>query len=144
MATPNNPKIKKTAWIGIVYGQDLYQAVNYYCLKNKIKNGIVLAIGTLQKTIFSYYNQKERRYFKKLINKPVEIISCIGNISLKDNLPFLHAHISVAGHDGKCFGGHLEKGCVVFACECLIIEFEKQPLARKYDGLTGLNLWSLK
>lgn len=142
MTKTNIQKIKKTAWIRIVYGQDLYQALNSYCLKNKIKNGIFLAIGTLQKAIFSFYNQKERKYLKKRINKQVEIIFCIGNISLKDRQSFLHAHISIAGQDGKCFGGHLEKGCIIFACECLIIEFKGQLLSRNYDSLTGLNLWS--
>ena len=37
----------------------------------------------------------------------LELVSFEGNITLKDNQPFLHAHVVLSDHDMNTFGGHL-------------------------------------
>ncbi len=122
-------------------GDDLLETITEYCQKNRVKTGIILAIGALQKANLSYYDQLEKKYTEIVLNQPLEILSCLGNISLKEGKEFVHAHLSVADKKGNSFGGHLNKGCVVFACECLIIETEGESLQRIPDSLTGLSLW---
>jgi len=134
-------KINKLTWIDIKYGDDLLKSVSGYCLENDIKIGFISVIGALRKAKFGYYNQKEKKYYENAIEEPVEIISCLGNISIKDGKPFVHAHISVADSKGNVFGGHLNEGCIVFACECAIFKLEGDSLERKFDELTGLSLW---
>jgi len=134
-------KINKVRWVNIKYGDDLLRAILNYCLKNNIKIGFISAIGALQKVNFGYYNQKEKKYYENSLEKPVEIVSCLGNISIKDGKPFIHAHLSVADDKGNVFGGHLNEGSIVFACECAIFELEGDLLERKFDEITGLSLW---
>jgi predicted DNA-binding protein with PD1-like motif len=74
------------------------------------------------------------------IKEPVELVSCTGNVSLRDGRPFLHAHAALAFSDGKVVGGHLNSG-LIFAVEALIQELLGEPLARGYDSTTGLYLW---
>lgn len=135
-------KINKVNWLKIKHGDDLLEAITQHCLKNRITKGLIIAIGALQKAKFSYYKQKEKRFcLKKSFAKPVEIISCLGNVSLKDGKPFVHAHLALADQQGRVFGGHLTEGCLVFACECAVFELKGDLLERRFDKLTGLFLW---
>ena len=134
-------KIKKITWVRIKHGDDLSHKLSDFCLENKIKLGFVSIIGALQKASFSFYDQEEKKYSKSYVNEPVEILSCLGNVSVKEGKPFLHAHLSVADKNGNVFGGHLEEGTIIFACECALFELEGDILERKYDQLTGLSLW---
>lgn len=134
-------KVNNLAWVEIKYGEDLLKSITDYCVDNNIRTGFILAIGALQKANFDYYNQKEKRFYENIIEEPAEIISCLGNISIKDEKPFIHAHLSLSGSKGNVFGGHLSEGCIVFAAECLIFESQGDLLERKFDELTGLFLW---
>jgi uncharacterized protein len=67
----------------------------------------------------------------------------VGNISLKDGNPMVHAHITLADEAGKAYGGHLIPGTVVFACEFILQVFEQPLLERGFDEATGLPLWSM-
>jgi predicted DNA-binding protein with PD1-like motif len=133
-------KISRVSWLCLKQGDDLLKAVSAYCLKNNVKAGLVMAIGALQKAAFSYYEQKEKKFCRRCIDQPVEIVSCLGNVSLKNGKPFLHAHLAVADSQGKVFGGHLEEGCIVFAADCAIFETKGDIIAREFDENTGLFL----
>ena len=75
----------------------------------------------------------------------MEILSLIGNISLKDDKPFVHAHITLADQEGRAWGGHLAEGTKVFAGEFVIQEYlTEKPLVRHLDEETGLFLWDQK
>jgi len=134
-------KINKLVWLEIKHGDDLHGAITGYCLKNKIKAGLILAVGALKNAKVSFYDQAKKKYLAETFNRPLEILSCLGNVSLKDGQPFVHAHLTVSDKSGRVFGGHLEKGSIVFACECAILETSGELLNRKFDKLTALNLW---
>ena len=141
MKKTKEQKLKKFTWVNIKHGDDLLKSISEYCQENDIKSGFISVIGALQKAKFGYYNQREKKYYENTVDEPVEIVSCLGNISLKNGKSFVHAHISVAKADGNVFGGHLNEGCIVFAAECVIFELTGDLLERKFDDLTGLSLW---
>ena len=89
-----------------------------------------------------YYHQTERQYYWLDLERPLEIASLIGNISVKDGGPMVHAHVTLTDSDGRAFGGHLAEGTLVFACEFTIQEYQSAtPLVRQMDDPTGLFLW---
>jgi len=67
----------------------------------------------------------------------------VGNVSLKDNSPFVHAHITLADKKANAYGGHLASGTVVFACEFMLEVFDGPVLQRDFDETTGLFLWTM-
>lgn len=135
-------KINELIWLEIRRGDDLLEAISGYCAKNKIKSGLIFAVGALQKANLAFYDQAEKKYSAEVINRPLEILSGLGNVSLKDNKPFVHVHLAVSDKAGRVYGGHLEPGSIVFACECAIARTSGDALNRKFDKLTALNLWS--
>ncbi|MBF0170081.1 MAG: DUF296 domain-containing protein, partial [Nitrospinae bacterium] len=60
---------------------------------------------------------------------------------IREGLPFVHLHLTLADREGRVTGGHLAGGTVVFACEFSIAVLTGPPLVREHDELTGLNLW---
>ena len=122
-------------------GDDLFKSLSLFLENNNIKSGVISGIGALQKASIGFYNQKEFKYKTININKPVEVVSFIGNISLKEGHPFPHCHIVVADENGETKGGHLLEGCIVFAFEFSIVSFDGAALVRGFDNETKLPLW---
>ena len=125
------------------FKSDLLLSLTELCKKEKIKLGVFSVIGALTSVRLGYYHQDEKKYVDCVnLNKKLEISSCMGNVSLTKELEiFVHAHITLADHQGKCYGGHLMPGSAIFAAEYYIKEIVGDEYVRKYDSETGLNLW---
>lgn len=124
-------------------GDDLLGAISVICRENNIRLGRVEAIGAVEKATLGYYDQKRKEYDFFTINSPHEITSLIGNISLRDEVPMVHAHLTLSDEKGNVRGGHLAPGCLVFACEVVIEAFEGPDFNRCLDEDTRLPLWKL-
>ena len=123
-------------------GEDLLAALEKLALDHSITLGEVSAIGAVSQARIGYYNQTERKYYFIDLGRPLEILNLIGNISLKDGKPMVHAHVTLSDHEGRAFGGHLAEGTLAFACEFMIQEYQSvTPLVRQMDDPTGLFLW---
>ncbi len=122
------------------YGEDLIEAVEKAAEKLNVTAGVFWAIGAVRKAAVSYYDQTEKKYVKHRIDKPLEILSCTGNVSELEGKRVIHAHVALADRDGKAYGGHLERGTEVFSGEIFLIETRGSPLTRGYDETTGLNV----
>jgi predicted DNA-binding protein with PD1-like motif len=123
-------------------GDDLLSAIENFCVKENIKLGAFQIIGAVKSAKMGYYDQDKQKYVESAsLNRKLEIVSCIGNVSLKDGNIAIHAHIALADLDGTAFGGHLMPGTVIFAAEFFIRELSGGKLERKKDSATGLPLW---
>ena len=100
------------------------------------------AIGAVSFATLGTYDQKQQVYATYTVEGPFEIISCIGNVSLKEAKPFIHAHVLLSDEQEKCVGGHLFSETTIFACELHLQEFDGKPMERNYDPVTGLMLWN--
>ena len=125
------------------YKTDLLASIAELCEKENIRLGVFNVIGAITGAKLGYYKQAEKQYVDcvNLDNKKLEITSCMGNISLMDSKIFVHAHVTLSDHDGKCYGGHLMPGAAIFAAEYCIKELKGAELKRSRDPETGLNLW---
>ncbi len=120
---------------------DLLGELNEICRDKKIHLGRIEAIGAVKKACIGFYNQTNQKYQIETISQPLEITSLIGNISIKDTQPMVHAHITLSDSKGNTYGGHLAPGTIVFACEWIIEVYEGPKFVRKLDQITGLPLW---
>ncbi len=125
------------------HGCDLLEELTDICIEKNISLGKIEAIGAVQRACIGYYNQTAREYRFLNFDKPSEILNLTGNISIKDNKPFVHAHIVLADETGNSYGGHLAPGTITFACEFIIYSFSGNELKRGMDDTTGLPLWNI-
>ncbi len=130
----------------LAHGDDLLGAIGRLAEEHGITVGEFRAIGALQRGALSFYDQgpadpRRRTYVTLPLDRPLEIVSLIGTVSRRDDATAVHAHACLADERGRCCGGHLAAGCVVFACEVVLDELAGPPLERVYDEVTGLALW---
>lgn len=125
------------------YKSDLLEELNKICRDEYIKAGFIQVIGAVSSLKTGFFDQdtKEYIYTTYAYDESLEIVSCSGNISLKDNKPFCHMHIIASDKKGKCIGGHLAAGTSVYAAEVVIQELLGEDLAREIDENTNLTLW---
>ncbi len=126
----------------IPHGADLLDALQMVVAQEKVYAGEVTLIGAIRRGRLLFYDQGLKTYVPlPPVEGPCEIVAGIGNVSIRENLPFVHLHMSLAGKEGNVVGGHLAGGTEVFACEFSITVLTGPPLVREPDEVTGLNLW---
>lgn len=81
-------------------------------------------VRAVKRARLAFYNQETHEYEFFLIDQPLEIRKLVGDVSLKDGHPFIHAHITLADKAGKAYGGHLAPAKVIFACEFILEVFD--------------------
>ena len=122
-------------------GKDLMESLAAFCHDNQVKCGIVTVIGAVENATVSSFDQKKKKYEKKIIAEALEIVSLSGNISIQDNRPQVHAHVMLCGKDYNVVGGHLMPGTKIYVCEAYIQELVGEPKVRRNDKVTKLNVW---
>jgi len=133
-------KIGRVVFARLTEDEDLLEAITLRAKRAKITTGFFILIGALKKAKLGFYDEKEYKPIE--VSEPVEIVSCIGNISLKEEELIVHAHISVSNKKGEAFGGHLLLGCVVSVnAELVLVEAADLRLQRAPDEKTKLYLW---
>jgi predicted DNA-binding protein with PD1-like motif len=122
-------------------GSDLVAEIERFCHEQGVVAAQVTVIGALRRAAYAYYEQHDHRYLELSSDTHHEIVGFTGNVSLRDDKPFLHAHATFADASGATVGGHLLRGCEVFAAEVMIRELSGVSLVRTFDEETGLALW---
>ena len=122
-------------------GSDLVGEIERFCAEQSILAAQVTVIGAVRGAHYAYYEQTDHRYRELESSTHHEIVGFVGNISMRENRPFLHAHATFADASGATVGGHLLRGCEVFAAEIMIRELGDVSLVRQHDEETGLALW---
>ena len=125
------------------HGEDLLAELTAVCAAENVHLGRVEALGAVQKARLAYYDQAAREYRHFQLDRRLEIAALVGNVSLKDGQPIVHAHVTLTDDAGRAVGGHLAPGTIVFACEFCIQTLEGPPLVRGFDETTGLPLWRI-
>ncbi|MGE5228106.1 MAG: PPC domain-containing DNA-binding protein [Deltaproteobacteria bacterium] len=123
------------------HGGDLLEEIAAVADAHGMQAAELRAIGALQTARLSFYDQATHEYGEFPVDAPVELVGLLGNVSRRDGATAVHAHATLAGHDGDCVGGHVAPGCVIFACELILQELVGEPLERVHDEVTGLPLW---
>jgi predicted DNA-binding protein with PD1-like motif len=109
-------------------------------LRNEVSAGSFSAIGAVEKAMVGCF-LGGGKYSNVSLQGPLEIVSCLGNVSMKEGAPFVHAHITLSDKEGKTYGGHLMAGTTVGATfELTLHSYDQMELARKFDPNTKLFL----
>ena len=101
------------------------------------------AIGAFKDALLGYFDWEKKEYEKISLREQVEVLSLLGDITLKDGKPSIHAHVVVGKRDGTAHGGHLLEAHVRPTLEVILTESPKH-LTRRFDEASGLALIRLE
>ena len=143
MATIREVNAVKMFMGKLAHGADLLEEITEICIEQNICLGRIEALGAVQNARLGYYNQQDHVYHFFDLDQTLEITNLIGNISIKDGVPIVHAHVTLSDKDGHAYGGHLAPGTIDFACEVVIQALDGPNFERGLDQKTGLPLWKM-
>ena len=122
-------------------GADLYEGISAYVGEREIEMASLTFLGALRRASLRYFDQKAKEYRDFSLDRHLEILSGVGNVSLLEGEPFLHAHVSLGDENGRAFGGHVNVGSEVFITEVTLWELTGDAPVRTLDETCGLALW---
>lgn len=126
-------------FLRIERGEDLVKSVHTFCQSNKIHAGWVQGLGACDQVTVSYYDLEAQQYKQESFEEEFEVLNLTGNISLLDEKPFMHAHVSLGRKDKSVIGGHLHSMRISGTGEIYIKSFDNS-FVREKDEETGLSL----
>ena len=136
-------KNNDSIYVKMEKGEEIIDSLQKIIKKYDINSGWINGIGLINKVRIGSYDVTTKSYDEIDFDDTYELTSFMGNITKKDGKPFIHAHISMSDHLCKAFGGHLFYATIGAAGE-FIIKVTDNIINRKFDGDTGLHLWSFE
>ena len=89
-------------------GDEILSGLYDLVAKHRITSGHIMGIGGLAPGALLGWGDPEVGGFKKVeIKDKTEIVSLLGDISLRDGTPYVHVHMVVGSADGSTKAGHL-------------------------------------
>jgi uncharacterized protein len=141
MQRATNPEKPPSSFLApLRQGHDLLDEVMRIIQEHGIEHAAISIIGAVCSATFGYYDQEAKEYMKIIRDGRFEVLSCTGNVTLKQGSTFTHAHVLFGDRSGAVFGGHLMSPSIVFAAELHILELAGLPPERMLDAATGLYL----
>jgi len=134
-------KTGKTIFARLLEGEELLDTITRIAVEAKVSAGFFSLIGTLKTAKLGFLHEGT---FKTIeMQQALEIVSCLGNVSVKEGKVFAHAHAAVSDEKGRVFGGHVMPGCIIGVTgELVLAEAAGIRLLRKFDRKTKLSLLS--
>ncbi len=122
-------------------GERIVEMLTHAAREQGVKGASIGGIGALSKVELGYYIVFEKRYERTLLDDDHELLSLVGNVSLKDGVPFVHVHANLGGRDFRSVGGHLFEATVGASAEIRMERWSTAPV-RMPDAAVGLSVWN--
>ncbi len=120
-------------------GEQVINELTVFAGKRNITSASISGIGALRDFELGYYYLDRKEYGRRKFTEIAELISCSGNLAIREGNPFAHLHALLGKDDFSVIGGHLFEGTVAVTAEFVLTPFPEQ-MQRDYDERTGLYL----
>ncbi len=120
-------------------GDEVLQTFTGYLAKQHVAAGRFQAIGAFKQFQLRYFDTAIMRYQARDFDQQVEVLSLLGDVSLRDGQPLIHSHIVLGTSDFQTLGGHLARGIVEPTLELILTVLDTE-LVREKDQRTGLDV----
>ena len=122
-------------------GEEIFESLYTIIEKLDIKFAWINGIGAAKNITLGSYPSTVKKYIKKNFDGEFELTSIIGNVSIKENDPFIHIHATISDEECNAYAGHLFSAITAVTCE-LILNISDKPVYRKKCNEVGLHLWN--
>ena len=120
-------------------GDEVMAGLSDFAKRQRFSGSHFTAIGALSDVTLGYFDRARKDYKRIPLAEQVEVLALVGDISLDQGEPKVHAHIVVGKADGTAHGGHLLEARVWPKLEVILAE-SPAHLRRETDEETGLAL----
>ena len=125
--------------IVLATGEDAVECLTSFAREHQLQGSHFTGIGAFSSAVVGYFDWDKKDYRKIPISEQVEVLSLVGDVSVGEDGPKVHAHVVLGKQDASAHGGHLLNGQVRPTLEIVLTEAPTH-LRRRYDPQSGLAL----
>lgn len=118
-------------------GDEVLSGLKEFAIKYHVKSAHFTAIGDAKSARFGWYDASKKMFKVMHIDQFAEVTSLMGDISVYNNNPVVHAHVNLATEDGTVHGGHLFEAIISPTLQ-VIMTVEPVTLYKKLDVESGI------
>jgi predicted DNA-binding protein with PD1-like motif len=123
-------------------GDEVMAGLAAFARDNRIMAGYFTGIGACSRLTVAFFDPADKQYRNIPIDEDVEVLALVGNLSVYEGGPRIHAHITVGRADGTTRGGHLVEAYIGPTLEVVLQELPVL-LRREHNDEVGLPLITL-
>jgi uncharacterized protein len=123
-------------------GEESVEGLTSFAREHGLRGARVQGIGAFSEAVLGYFDAERREYDRFPVAGDTEVLAFLGNLSVMEDGPRLHAHVTLSRRDGSALGGHLFEGRAGATLEIFVMEVPGE-LRRSPDEKTGLPLLDL-
>ena len=120
-------------------GDEAMAALAAFASERRLQATQFTAIGAFSRVVVAYFDWTTKEYRHIPIDEQVEVLALVGDVSIEDGRPKVHAHVVVGKADATAHGGHLIEGRARPTLEIVLTEAPRH-LQRRHDPVSGLAL----
>ncbi len=135
-------KVNERYILKIEQGELVHASLHEFCNEHNIKNALVGGIGAVEWVRCGYYDRDTKAYLFKEYEEVVEVTSYMGNVMVKEDSIFVHAHGTFSNRENQVFGGHVDEMRVGLVLEVALTPLGSE-IRRTFDEGTGLYLMDI-
>jgi uncharacterized protein len=129
----------RTFALVLATGEEAMAALVAFATDRQLRATQFTAIGAFSRVVVAYFDWNTKQYRNIPIDEQVEVLSLVGDISVENGKPKVHAHVVVGKVDATAHGGHLVEGQVRPTLEVVLTETPRH-LHRRHGDVSGLAL----
>ena len=120
-------------------GDEVMTGLTAFAKEHRLEASDFTALGAFSRALLGFFEVDQKDYRKIPVEEQVEVLTLVGNITLDEGEPKVHAHVVLGCADGTTRGGHLLEGRARPTLELILSESPLQ-LRRRLDAASGLAL----
>ena len=133
----------------VEHGEEIQDALRQFAQSVNLKGAFFQGIGALTQVELAFFRIDTKEYERRFFNEEYEMITFTGNISLSNESPAAHSHVTLSDRNFQTFSGHLVRGVVSVTAEIVVIAIDlalsrKEDPILKYKGLISPQRTHLK
>jgi uncharacterized protein len=129
----------RTFAVVLASGDEAMAALTAFAAERRLGAAQLTAIGAFSRVVVAYFDWSTKQYRQIPIGEQVEVLSLVGDITIEQGSPKVHAHVVVSKADATAHGGHLIEGHVRPTLEIVLTEMPRH-IQRRFDPESGLTL----
>ena len=135
-------KVGERYIISIATGEKVMEKIGEFCERERINNASFAGIGAVNRIELAHYDVGTKKYTSKVYNEAYEVSNITGNVFLFENVPLVHAHITLGDNKFNTLSGHLVECTISVACE-LVLTVLESDVSKEHSEEIGLKLLKL-
>ena len=88
-------------------GEALAESLVGWLGEQRIGYASMTGLGAVSGATVSYWNADAGEYERHVLDEQMEVVSLVGNATIKEGAPFTHIHVTLGRRDLSIIGGHL-------------------------------------